>query len=237
MKKRTQKRAAVAAFVVVIGIALGMCRVGPPKQHAWQWVREADASSVILKLAGDTLSLISGAAHDTTIKSSYDCCQVFATSMIDTTRPVLVLGATRVLGKVMASDTAEAFVVRLSDVQVSDDSTNWWSAASAAVGDEESNWDVSIDTTAVGFAAGVGAFRASASGGGGRFFAISPIVEADAAEIPSNPLRIQHKFMRFIFQKTVNAVIPSYRQNAFRVRVYVERDDLGEAWLAEPQGR
>lgn len=233
-----------AAWAVLIGlaalVAIGL-GIGVKHSGRYQWTTAPDLAQAVtrvdFKVIGDTLSIVSGAAFDTVFSSTYDCCHTYATKNLDTTRAALVLGANRVVFKVMAGDTATGALIRVSGVQISDDSTNWMSLTVP----KDASYHVLVDTTAVSFAALVGNFTPANSGGGGRSITVTPQQAVAAATdwLLAPAAHIDFKFMRLILQRTKDAVVPNYPaySNRFRVRTYVERDDMGDALLRTRQGR
>lgn len=199
----------------------------------------AIASSVQVYVAGDTLSLISGTAQDTTFKSPYDCCQVFASSLADTSRPINVFGAEHVDVKVMGCDTCFACTVHMTGLQFSDDSVYW---VASGIAGTDGTFDILVDTTTVDIGVVSQGFSRASSGGGLRAVKISPAYnDMTANKIPNGIQRIPHKWMRMIFATKPNfgaaKLGPNLSPCQVTLKAYVSRDDIGDAMQPKKTGR
>jgi len=244
------------ALIAVSGVFMGQRNA----EYVW-----AAGGSVVVQLVGDTASIVrtrgyldadgnvaanSGLrsvdsvwAHDTTgfsaaVPAPYECCWFKGSARIaDTTRPIFVLGATRVTLKLLSSDTAASFTTHLAGLQFSDDSTNWQAVTTGSI---DGTFQVFVDTTGTSLSQ-MGNFRATNSGGGNRRVTVFP-VEGDiaSADIPTSNNRIDTKYMRAIFGRTLSSDDAGYPPSApfhtLRVRAYVQRDELGEKLAQTVQG-
>jgi hypothetical protein len=182
-------------------------------------------------LVGDTLSLTSGAAHDSLTKHPFDCCSFFFSSGADTTRPLFVYGANYATFKLSASDTNTALRVHLTGAQVSNDSTNWTAVNIGGTANNE--FIVSIDTTLVSLAV---TWTASGTVGWARELRMYPQADYDGTIQPRNasaaPEQFLFKWVRLIFTQS-HPTLPAggSGHHGFRVRAFVWRDDRAKEML------
>lgn len=206
----------VMAAAVIFGAAFMIERAVVPAQ----------ASSVARFIVGDTISLVKKVAHDTLFKSTYDCCEFFYTSDVDTTRWLNITGATEVRIRPIAADTATAFRWTYT-VQFTNDTTKTpqTTASTAKAG---------IDS--VGLSTGTTQSLLYANtNGSSRYLTMRPIAGANfdvEAGGLGSPMHLTG-WIRVIVTRVYTDVvtIQGLYVHKLRVETYVERDDLGEDWM------